>query len=183
MNILDSRVDWKKCLVQCERGIYKVEKFIPFGGNRDDIHIISFGTEGKNVYVDEEGIGHDECRKGNAECGRVLFTLKDDNFCTPQDLKVEYEEKGDDVQILSIKGWEQFNKLPNAYNGSDCHMDVYAEILYLYNTYTKDIASSEEAKYRLHEGKILPRREFNDAMVLAKRAKENFIKIKEVIYG
>lgn len=183
MDILDSRVDWKKCLVQDERGIYKVDKFIPWGGTGDDIHLICFGTEGMNVYVDEEGIGHDECRKGNSECGRVLFTLKNDNFCTPPDLKVEYEEKGDDVEILSIDGWESYDKLPNAYNYSDCHMDVYGGHLYLYNTFIKDVTMGTEAKYRLYKGSTLNKRDFEDAMALAKRAKENYNEIKEVIYG
>jgi hypothetical protein len=183
MNILDSRVDWKKCLVHDGNSFHKVDKIVPFGGEGDDIHLIYFGTECRNVYVDEEGIGHTDCRKGNSECGRVLFTLKDDNFSTPDDLKVEYEEKGYDVEILSVDGWAEYYKLPTAYNLSDCHMDTYGGRIYIYDTYTKDIESSAEAKYKLYEGKILTRREFNDAMALAKRAKENYNKIKEVIYG
>ena len=183
MNILDSRVDWRKCLVQYERGICKVDKFVPWGGTGDDIHLIYYGTEGKNIYVDEDGIAHKNCLKINDECGRVLFTLKDDNFYTPPDLKVEYEEKGDNVEIIEIDGWESYTNLPNAYNYSDCHMDVYGGRIYIYDTYTKNIVVSEEAKYILYKGKILTRREFNDAMALAKRAKENYKKIKEVLYG
>lgn len=188
MDILDSRIDWRKCLVKDKRGIHKVVKFIPWGGQGEDVHLIYYSTIGadrSSISVDEEGIGHKACCKGNAEYGRVLFTLKDDNFCTPPDLNVEYEENGDKVKILNIEGWESYKNLPNSYNYSDCHMDVYGEHLYLYNTFIADsiIDTALGAKDRLYKGKTLTRREFKDAMALAKRAKENYIKIKETIYG
>ena len=183
MDILDSRIDWEKCLVQEGSNIHKVDKLIPFGGPNDDIHLVYFGTEGSNIYVDEEGIGHKSCRKGRDECGRVLFVLKDDRLCDIPDLEVEYEEVNGEIRITGISGWTEHQKLPYAYNYCNRHMDVYGAQLYIYDTVPEDITVGSGSKYTLHVGTVVSKKTFIEAMELAKEAKAMYYKIKEAIRG
>lgn len=183
MDILDSRIDWEKCLVQEGGRIHKVDKLIPWGGSSDDIHLVYFGTGGGGVYVDEEGIAHEDCSKGSDECGRVLFVLKDDKFRDIPDLKVEYEETGGEIKITGISGWAEHTKLPYAYNYCNRHMDVYGTQLYIYDTVPADITIGKGSKYTLYVGTVVSKKTFIEAMELAKEAKAMYYKIKEAIRG
>lgn len=183
MDILDSRIDWEKCLVQEGSNIHKVDKFIPWGGGGDDIHLVYFGTGGRHVYVDEQGVGHEDCKKGRDECGRVLFVLKDDRFCDVPDLKVEYEEVCGEIKITGISGWAEHTKLPYAYNYCNRHMDVCGTQLYIYDTVFADITVGTGSKFTLHVGTVVSKKTFIEAMSLAKEAKAMYYKIKEAIRG
>jgi hypothetical protein len=182
MDILDSRIDWTRCLVQAEGRIRKVDKIVPFGGSRDDIHKVKL-QDSSTMSVDESGIGHNGYDKREDECGRVLFVLKDDKFCDIPDLKVEYEEVGGEIKITGISGWAEHTKLPYAYNYSNRHMDVCGPHLYIYDTVPEDITVNTGSKYTFYVGTVVSKKTFIEAMELAKEAKAMYYKIKEVIRG
>ena len=182
MDILDSRIDWTRCLVQAEGRIRKVDKFIPWGGYRDDIHKVKLQDDSV-MSVDENGIGHNGYDKDSDECGRVLFVLKDDKFCDFPDLKVEYEDFGGEIKITGISGWAVHTKLPYAYNYCNRHMDVCGTRLFIYDTVPEDITVGAGSRFTLRVGTFVSKKEFNSAMGLAKEAKAMYYKIKEVVNG
>jgi hypothetical protein len=182
MDILDSRIDWKRCAVQVKDGLFKVERFVSYGGSGDNIHKIYF-NDPRHVSVDESGVGHKDYSKYRDEVARILFTLKGEEFKNPPDLKIEYEENGDKVTILNIEGWESYRNLPNSYNYSDCHMDTYGGSIYIYDTYVDDITSYAKSAYHFGSGDTMSKNEFRAAMELARQAKSMFYRIKKVING